>query len=119
MKAQTVNSAKETKAAITELKSSCQEAVEQAKESNKEIDVHKAEVKAAISKFEKDTASQINDVNRRLEEAVKKAAAVYEAKQTENLIQLDKQLEQYKKDMQYRLQRIETSGIRFSVCFAS
>ncbi|MGN0730429.1 MAG: SpiroCoCo family coiled-coil protein [Treponema sp.] len=110
LKAQTVNSAKEAKAAITELKSSCQEAVEQAKESNKEIDVHKAEVKAAISKFEKDTASQINDVNRRLEEAVKKAAAVYEAKQTENLIQLDKQLEQYKKDMQYRLQRIETSG---------
>ena len=110
LKTQTAASAKDAKAAITELKASCQDAVAEAKESGKEVSAHKEEVEAAIAKFEKDTSNKIAEVNKRLEDAVKKAIAIYGSKQAENLLQLDKQLDQYKKDMYYRLERLETSG---------
>lgn len=110
LKTQLVNATKDAKTAIAELKASCQEAVLEAKESSKEVNTHKNEVEAAIVKFEKEASSKIAEVNKRLEEAVKNATAVYDAKQAESLIQLDKSLESYKKDMGYRMQRLETSG---------
>ena len=110
LKTQTQNASKDAKTAIAELKASCQEAVAEAKESGKEVDVHKAEVEAAIQNFEKEASSKIAEVNKKLADAVKSATAMYDAKQAESLIQLDKALEDYKKDMQYRFERLEASG---------
>lgn len=110
LKTQLVTATKDAKTAIAELKESCQQAVAEAKDSSKEVNAHKEEVEAAIVKFEKEASSKIAEVNKRLEDAVRTATAAYDAKQAENLMQLDKALDSYKKDMGYRMQRLETSG---------
>ena len=109
-KTQASETVKDTKIVIAEIKAECADSKELLKNNEKEASEHNKNLLAIIEKYEQEATEKINSMNKAFVETVKKNSAAYASKQAASIEDLNKELDSYKKDMQYKFSRLQSSG---------
>ena len=107
---QASESVKDAQSSVKQLQNECDEAEKRADSVAPQLAEKVKAVDDEIEKFRTQSEEKITQINASIDAAVKKTAAMCELHQTDALKNLDTQLASYKKDLEYRFSRLESSG---------
>ena len=104
------SSADEMNKAIARINDTWQEAEQKTNNIAQDISRQNESIMARMEDFVASTSEKIQEFDENLLNSMKHIAADYDMRQANFLSDLDKQLEDYKADMQYRFDRLDTAG---------
>lgn len=104
---ESVQNAQET---VQHVQEECANALSKANEVEPELNEKISIIDAQIEKFREQSNQKIVELNGTLKESGEKISKLCEKQQTEALLEVEKQLSSYKKDIEYRLSKLEGIG---------